>query len=248
MNKFNLQLYSVKHTLDDDFEGTLRAISDMGYDGVEFAGNYGGLTGAELNEFLESVGLTAVSAHISLEELENNFDYHKDILKACDCRYMICPWADVKTAKDAQALGKRLEAISEKCAMNGFLFGYHNHAHEFATAENGDYLFDIIMDNAGPLTLCQFDVYWIKFAGADIDEMIRKYAGRINLMHLKQFDIKDEKKYNSTLDKGLINFAEVMRTAKMLGTEHFIIEQEGDGSQELADARTNIIFARTIKA
>ena len=79
MNKFNLQLYSVKHTLDDDFEGTLRAISDMGYDGVEFAGNYGGLTGAELNEFLESVGLTAVSAHISLEELENNFDYHKDI-------------------------------------------------------------------------------------------------------------------------------------------------------------------------
>ena len=37
-----LQLYSVREQLQGDFQGTVRAVGEMGYDGVQFAG-YGGL-------------------------------------------------------------------------------------------------------------------------------------------------------------------------------------------------------------
>ena len=43
MKKFNvgIQLYGVRNTLAADFEGTLKALSEMGYEYVEFAGYHG---------------------------------------------------------------------------------------------------------------------------------------------------------------------------------------------------------------
>ena len=39
--EYGLQLYSVRDAMEVDFEGTLKALADMGYEYVEFAGYYG---------------------------------------------------------------------------------------------------------------------------------------------------------------------------------------------------------------
>ena len=36
-----LQLYTVREDMKNDFEGTLKKVKEMGYDGVEFAGLFG---------------------------------------------------------------------------------------------------------------------------------------------------------------------------------------------------------------
>lgn len=56
-----LQLYSVREAMEADFEGTLRQVKDMGYEGVEFAGLYG-RTPAAVRDLLAEIGLKAVSA------------------------------------------------------------------------------------------------------------------------------------------------------------------------------------------
>lgn len=56
-----LQLYSVRDALESDFEGTLRQVKDMGYEGVEFAGLYG-RTPEAVRKLLEEIGMEAVSA------------------------------------------------------------------------------------------------------------------------------------------------------------------------------------------
>ena len=61
-----IQLYSVRDALSEDFEGTLRRVKELGYDYVEFAGYYGGLSGEELKELLDTIGLRSVSVHQSL--------------------------------------------------------------------------------------------------------------------------------------------------------------------------------------
>ena len=38
---YGIQLYSVRDTTPKDMEGTLRALSEMGYTSVEFAGFFG---------------------------------------------------------------------------------------------------------------------------------------------------------------------------------------------------------------
>ena len=63
-----LQLYSVRDELEADFEGTVRKVKELGYDGVEFAGLYG-KSAAEVKALLDEVGLIPVSAHVPLDDL-----------------------------------------------------------------------------------------------------------------------------------------------------------------------------------
>ena len=54
--KVGLQLYSVRDAMAADFEGTLQAVKDMGYEYVEFAG-YFGRTAEQIKEILDRIGL-----------------------------------------------------------------------------------------------------------------------------------------------------------------------------------------------
>ena len=60
-----LQLYSVRGDIDQDFEGTLRAVKDMGYDGVELVGLYGRKP-EDVRKAAEAVGL-AVAGNVLLD-------------------------------------------------------------------------------------------------------------------------------------------------------------------------------------
>ena len=51
--KIGIQLYSVREALAEDFKGTLIKLSKLGFRGVEFAYNYGGMEPSELADFLK---------------------------------------------------------------------------------------------------------------------------------------------------------------------------------------------------
>ena len=55
----SVQLWSVKDAIKNDFSGTLQAVAEMGFDGVEFAGDYGpyGLDPGGLREKLHEYGV-----------------------------------------------------------------------------------------------------------------------------------------------------------------------------------------------
>ena len=50
--KVGIQLYGLRNTIKEDFEGTLKKIADMGYEYVEFAGYYD-KTAEEIKEVFE---------------------------------------------------------------------------------------------------------------------------------------------------------------------------------------------------
>ena len=243
MKNFCLQLFSVKNALEEDFDATLKAVADMGYDGVEFAGKYGGYSGEELKERLEYYGLTPVAAHLSLEDFENNFEYHAEILKGAGCRTLICPWIDIETYEEAEELGKKFEKIAEKCLMNGFEFGFHNHWRELNKPDGETTLMEVMLEVCDPLVLCEFDLGWIKVAGLEPEYFIRKYAGKINYLHFKQFD---ENRKDTTLEKGIIDYKHIVKLAEKMGCEYFIVEQEGIEGSELEAAKKNIEFLKSI--
>ncbi|MGD9519995.1 MAG: hypothetical protein AB7W28_10840, partial [Armatimonadota bacterium] len=53
-----LQLYSVREDCAKDFAGTVRAVAEMGYEGVDFAGYYD-WSAADLRKLLDDCGLKA---------------------------------------------------------------------------------------------------------------------------------------------------------------------------------------------
>jgi len=55
--KIGVQLYNFREAMKTDFKGTLKEVSKMGFDGVEFAVNYGGIAPDELAAYLKELKL-----------------------------------------------------------------------------------------------------------------------------------------------------------------------------------------------
>ena len=130
LNEFNIQLYSLRELTKEDFAGALKLVGEAGYSGVEFAG-YGGLTAGEMRGLLEQNGLKSISSHVPLERLlialEEELEFNKEI----GTQAIIVPYYTMKTGQEVEILAKQLTSIAKTVRDAGFLFGYHNHAHEF---------------------------------------------------------------------------------------------------------------------
>ncbi|MBQ5590437.1 MAG: TIM barrel protein [Clostridia bacterium] len=247
MKKYAIQLYSVRRALEEDFDATLTKIAEMGYDGVEFCGSYGGYDGKELSKFLNHLGLDAVSAHLSYEQCMDNLDYHLDILKECGCDLIVCPWAKGDTLEEVEKYGEGLLQIAEKCLMKGFQFAYHNHAFELKTKfEDGNAL-DKYMEIGDPLLLAELDIGWIGFVGENPEDYIRKYAGRVVALHLREIENVDGKDVDVTFDKGPVDIKSAIQTGEKMGVTHFIVEHETEAEDEMKNAQIIINQLKELK-
>src|SRR5438093_10065041 len=65
LDRIGLQLYTVRHAMEKDVEGTIARVAAIGYREVEFAG-YFGKSARDVRALLDKNGLSSPSSHISL--------------------------------------------------------------------------------------------------------------------------------------------------------------------------------------
>lgn len=225
-----LQLFTLRDETAQDFRGTLRKVAEMGYEGVEFAG-YGGIPAEEMKALLDELGLQAIGSHVGLELLRNDLQKEIDYLKTIGAKYMMCPYVapeDRENAEGWKSLFAFLEEVGIEARKQGLIFGYHNHAFEFETEVDGQFVFDAMYSATSPEAVqVEMDVCWVQFAGQDPLQYIPKYAGRLPLLHLKDFS-KDAEGNMQTLElsQGLVDLKGVIQAASDAGTQWLIVEQD----------------------
>ena len=101
--KYGLQLFSVRDVTEKDLEGALKAVAEMGYSFVEFAGFFGH-SAEEVKGWLDKYGLTASGTHTGLsaltdDVLEETIAYHK----AIGCKDIIIPYEGMATKAEVDA-------------------------------------------------------------------------------------------------------------------------------------------------
>ena len=208
-----LQLYTIRDETKQDFAGTLKWVSQIGYAGVEFAG-YGNLTSVEMSALLAETKLKAVSTHLGLDALENqqlsaSIRYCKDI----GCSYIVLPslQKEWRTKEGIKVLAPRLDAIGRQCQKHGITFGYHNHDFEF-TRVDGVYLLDYLLQATDPsLVKIELDVYWAAYAGVDPVSYLQILADRVVLVHLK--DMAADRSMTE-VGKGILNMQQICAFAQ----------------------------------
>ena len=225
MAKISVQLYSVKDATKEDFIGTLKKIAEIGYQGVEFAG-YGDIPATEMKKVLDELGLEASGAHIGIDELKNNLDYHIEYNKIIGNKYLICPWGNTDTVEQVEQLKKDMEEICEKSARKGMVVGYHNHNQEFNTFD-GKYAFDTILSGDDRIVY-ELDCYWSEYAGVDTLCYLKKIGKRCPLVHLKDMCIlQDGTKDCSIFGDGVMDYKTIIKTANdACNPEWYVIEWE----------------------
>lgn len=220
-----LQLYTVRKELEKDFAGTLNKVAAMGYKTVEFAGYYG-IPSVEMKNLLNEAGLQGVSTHVGLETLSSELHKQIEYSLTIGARYIVIPCVAVEQLvddKEFQALIADLTRIGMVLKSYGLQLVYHNHAFEF-TKMDGKYLLDRLLGSiSSELLKVELDVYWMTKAGVDKEAYLRKYKGRVPLIHLKDID----KDGNFTeVGHGTIDFFKINEIAKEIGVKYYIVEQD----------------------
>lgn len=241
--KLGIQMYAIRSLCKDDLEAGLRAVSEIGYEGVEFAGFFGH-SAQEVDGWLKKYGLEAMGAHIPAEEIFDHTDETIAFHKAIGNHRLICPWYDLHTRADVEELAAKMTAIAPKLREAGMKLYYHNHNHEFVKVDRKcliDWLAEAVP--ADILSL-EFDVYWVWRGGESPVEYLKKYRDRIEIFHAK-----DGTEENGTLaGSGEVPLPAVFDYAQEIGMEWAVVESEAseDLVSQLISVTKDCGYVRTL--
>jgi sugar phosphate isomerase/epimerase len=238
-----LQLYTVRTAAATDFLGTLRAVAEMGYPAVEFAGLHG-QTAAAVRAELNATGLRAPSAHVPYANLRNDTEATCADLHTLGCEYAIIPWIgeEHRNSLDAaRTFVATINPIAEKVAECGLKLGYHNHDFEFAplAGSKGTTLWDLIMAETDPnLVSLELDCYWSTYGGADTLALLKRAPERYPLLHFKDMLGEGADRHDAAIGTGHTDFRPIL-DATATTTRWYIVEQDVP-ADPLADAETSL--------
>lgn len=249
--KIGLQLYSVRDDMEQDMYAALKKVKEIGYDYVEFAG-YFGHSAEEVKSMLDEIGLTCVSVHQAYQLFLDEGQKAVDYLKVIGASFAAIPWMAAEDHKGCDHYDKVIADITEVGQLlkdNGIQLLYHNHDFEFQKFDDKfllDWLYESISEN---LLQTEVDTCWVKYAGYDPCEYLKKYTGRSPVVHLKDFTCKrfaggpayaliDEngKEIETTKEDngfafrpvgmGLQDFPAILKAAEKAGATYAIVEQD----------------------
>lgn len=182
MDNIYLALYSFGFDSPLSMEEKLKTAAEIGYTGVEFAGGYGGLDAAKMKEALARYGLKAVSSHVQAGGVVNDLPF----LAGIGAKMAVVPGYPFATRDEALECADTLNGLGREAAKHGLKVGYHNHTSEF-WEEGGRPLLDYVIEATDPaLVGIELDCGWASAAGADPAAYIRKHAGRVMAVHVKE--------------------------------------------------------------
>lgn len=225
----SVQLWSVKDAVKEDFEGTLKSIADMGFNGVEFANEFGPYSEdpAGLKQFLNSLDLKASGAHVMFDKLtEVELDKTIKFYKALGVELIIVPWDERAWHPEGVVeVVAELNELADQLAPHGMKIGFHNHDQEFNSFKDKTY-WDYIAQNTKESVVLQLDVGWVNFAGYEPTDFVKRYKHRTLTTHYK-VRTKDGSGQSPIIGKDGYDWTKLIKTNVVYGgTQWIVVEQE----------------------
>lgn len=225
--KIGIQTYTVRDEMDADFEGTLRTLREIGYEGAELCQLYG-RTGEEIRRIFADLSLDLISVSFTVPDVFANPDLLPQIA-AAGTKYAVISY----TPEDIRRGGALWEQtvsdmnrIADTCAQLGLKLAYHNHDFEFKKHED-IYDYDDMMTRV-PALYAEPDAGWLCAAGQNPVRFIGKYADRIALLHVKDIEGRADLQTLQfrAVGEGMVEWPPVLAAAQRAGAEWAIVEQD----------------------
>ncbi|MBK1883854.1 sugar phosphate isomerase/epimerase [Luteolibacter pohnpeiensis] len=260
IKNIGLQAYTLRDLLVSDPEGTLKAVADAGYKQVEL---YNFPNCDPLIKGAKDAGLKISSSHFDagsiLDPQDKSYAAFMKILekaKANGMEHLVVPYLPDtfrKTADDWKKTAENLNVAAAKSKEAGIQLAYHNHNFEFHPMEDGTTGYDIFMKEFSPDMQFEIDLFWVKVAGLEPAELIKKLKGRVSQLH-----IKDLKKGIQTpnfggipgdafqeVGNGVLDWKPIFEAAKASGVKNCHVEQD-QSPDPLGSIKTSIAFLQKL--
>jgi sugar phosphate isomerase/epimerase len=235
--KIGVQLYTVREELSKDFIGTLEKISQLGYQGVEFAG-FGGIEANEMKKHLDRLNLEVVACHTKIDALEIDFDAFVAYNQIIGNNDIVIAWSDLVDEVSLTKITSQLLKLSTRLSDKGMRLHYHNHSHEYKIV-NDKTLMEQVYEQVVDLKP-ELDLFWIKNAKLDPLDHIKKYTGRIRILHLKDMLIGEDKNNFAAVGEGVMDYKTIIAEAKKAGVEWLVVENDAPQNGGINDISISI--------
>lgn len=235
MKDYGIQMYSVRDITKDNMEGALKALAEMGYKYVEFAGFFG-LSAEKVVELLNKYGLKVSGTHTSIMELVNDYEGTVAFHKAIGNKRFIIPGHDLSTKEKLDEFIDWVNEYQPKLAAEGITLGYHNHDGEFFPNKDGQIIYDELVTRTN--CALEIDTFWAYAGKKDPIAMMEQFKDRLMCIHIKDGFANREGK---PLGQGTAPVADVYKKATEMGML-MVVESETLQPDGLTEAKICIDF------
>jgi len=231
---YGVQMFEVRKVAEKDLAQAFKMIKDAGFNQVELYPIAYDRSPSQLKKLLEDTGLASVSGHFDYTGRAMSVEYAHGL----GLKYLVCPMLpeDQKLSLDGfREAAEYFSEWGEATKKAGMEFVFHNHDYEFKPID-GSNGWTVLMDGTDPkLVKLEFDMFWLTTAGQNPMEMLKKYANRAVLFHMKDrvanapgSFVVDEKStsYCTELGKGTIDWPALLRQARSQGIRYAYLDQD----------------------
>jgi sugar phosphate isomerase/epimerase len=258
LSTVGVQLYTVRFVVEKQPAETLKAIDEIGYREAE-------ATSATLDKLwpvLKQTRLKPVSVHIdnALFKPENKDQLSATIadVKGKGFTYAVYPYVPPAARHGADTfkeLADTLNRAGAECKKAGLKLCYHNHAFEYQQF-GSQYGLEIMMDALDKANVgLELDAFWASVGGHDPVELLQKYKGRVDLLHVKDKAEGTPVQYNETVPKtafkeagkGVLDWPKILKAAHDAGVKHYFVEQDQTPGNPVDSLRVSFEYLHGLK-
>ncbi len=228
--KIGVQLYTLRDYLatTDDVYRTFERVKKLGFDAVEVACIGAGVTTEEVAKAARDNGLDIAATHMGWGQFVSDTQRMIEIHQAWGCRHAgVGGLAGSMTLETIDHFASELAVVAPKLSAAGIDFFFHNHSRELFHVEGKPWLEHLYSRIPADQLKAELDVYWITAGGGDPAAWIRKYAGRMPTVHLKDMAVMENQEQRfAPVGSGNLNWPEIFKAAREAGVEYGIVEQD----------------------
>ncbi|HET6181046.1 MAG TPA: TIM barrel protein [Candidatus Sulfotelmatobacter sp.] len=228
------QTWPVREMIAKDFPGTLKQLSDAGFQAIELCSpegyaeyGFGGLAKyktSELRRLLSDAGVSCVSSHFGIDELRKNLEGRITWAKDVGLTQMLVPslgGPEKPTMDDVKRAADEYNKMGEQSAKAGIQQGLHNEGFELSTVE-GKRTYDVLFELLDPkLVKFQFQVSTIS-KGYDAADYFTKYPGRFISMHVQGWSAETKKV--TAVGQDSLDWKKIFSAARTGGIKNYFVE------------------------
>jgi sugar phosphate isomerase/epimerase len=230
--KIGAQLYTVRKYAQtaDDLAVTIKKIAAMGYESVQVSG-VGPIPAAEVARICNELNIEIVITHTGPGRIKDDTDAVIAEHKLIGAGYVGIGSMPGEYLQGAALDGvKRFVAdfsnAAEKIKAAGLKLMYHNHAFEFEKID-GKLMYEHIADGFGSDALgFTMDTFWVQAGGGDPAHWLRKLAGRVDVIHIKDYAIVKNDRRMAVVLEGNLNWPAIKQAAEAAGVKYAMVEQD----------------------
>lgn len=261
LGNIGLQLWTVRHQLEQDIPGTLRAVKAAGYAQIELMRT---LNARDFLPHARALGLGISSAFIDWDALVTPTTTSADALAATvklgreiGLKYLVFGYigkGSRETIAQMKGHAAAANAYGRQCRDAGLQLCYHHHSFEFGPLEDGRTTGWEILVHEFDRDLVKFeiDVFWAAIGGLDPVKTLQDLRGRVAQVHLKDLKAGTPRHWDEgavppeafkELGQGSLDMKRIIEVCAATGVEQCHVEQD-QSPDPLASITTSLNYLR----